>query len=621
MQARILRLQIENFRCFKMLDFTPEKTNVLVGSNNVGKTALLDALYLVLGGTSGYFSDLITENDFHLRNYLPLQQALNEEPTAEKEPRATIPDVDEAPQIIIELTTGPLVTPEEKSPFLGHLEAWSEVDKRIVPLEEDDCALDRYPNCVRFAFLAWYDPEEDSFFWRTVFCHPEDGSDLRDRHPVRQESLRSLGFLMYRDYRASRHPITLSSHQLFHKLLTAYSSRPKTYEQLLTSLSGSGDTLHDDPQFAQIVDDFRSELERYLPFRSANTKIRFDVTNLTRVGVREATQAFVDCAGLKLPVEAYGAGTRSVAALAILTLFARKRGHALLAIEEPETFLYPASQRAVVREIRNLASQLFLTTHSPYVLDLFEPDEIGVLTISAEGRGEVKRPRVTGIKAHSRYYRVLRSGLTEAILSPRAVLVEGASDAPLIRGFAEISPKLCPEDAFCDLDRLGIAVVECQGIGEIADISTFLAEVGVECFIIHDQLSETAEIEKMKTVPGTVFNLGYMGIEDLLSSELSDRVLRNLLMWAKVQKGLKNMPDLNLATASIVDLRKKAKYFFSSNKRVPALYTNLLATCEDQKACPETVVTIFRRINQWAKSASTKKAAQVADETMESGTP
>jgi len=612
MQARILRLQIENFRCFKKLDFLPEKTNVLVGANNVGKTAILDALYLVLGGASRYSSDLITENDFHRRDYLPHEPESAEIVTADGGEGATVADVEDDPQILIEVTVGPLVTPEEKLPFVSHLEAWSETEQRIISMEEDESALDHHPNCVRFTFLAWYDPEEDDFMWRTVFRYPEDGSDLRDRRPVKQESLRTLGFLMYRDYRASRHPITLSTRQLFHKLLTAYSSRPKTYERLLSSLSGSGDALHDDPDFAQIVEDFRSELERYLPFPGTGSEIRFDVTNLTRVGVREATQAFVNRHDLKLPVEAYGAGTRSVAALASLTLFARKREHALLAIEEPETFLYPASQRAVVREIRDLASQLFLTTHSPYVLDLFEPDEIGVLNISTDGAGEVRRPTVAGVKAHSRYYRVLRSGLSEAILSPRAILVEGESDAPIFRGFAEISRMVCPGDAV-DLDRLGAAVVECQGVGEIAEVSSFLEQVGVGCFTVHDSLSDDAELEKLKTVSGPVFDTGYKGIEELLASELPDLVLRQLLAWAQAQTGLKKVPELDAAAADPNQIKEGTKRLLSGNKRVPALYTHLLATCEGEAVCPTTLCSMFRSIREWAAPSAEEEAAVPAE--------
>lgn len=607
-KTQILNIHIENFRCFKELTFLPEKINVLVGSNNIGKTALLEAIYLVLGGASRYMPDLITENDFFLRQYLPIEP----EKTPASEPKSgvegDIPDVEDYPQILIELTLGPLATPEERLPFVNHLEAWSIDEKRIVPLEEDESALDHHPNCVRIAFLAWYDPEEDDFLNRTVYSFPEDGADLRDRRPAKPEALRSLGFLMYRDFRASRHPITLSPRQLFHKLLTAYDSRPKTYERLLESLSSSGDALHEDPQFTQIVNDFGAEIERFMPFQRAGSKIKFAVSNLTRTGVREATQAFVENAELKLPIENYGAGTRSLAALASLTLFARKREHALLAVEEPETFLYPASQRAVVKELCKLATQLFLTTHSPYILDLFEPGEIGVLKV-CDGVGEVKRPNISGIKAHSRYYRVLRSGLSEGILSTRAVLVEGESDAPLFKGYADISTSICPPDAAIDLDRYGIAVVECHGVGEIAEISAFLTQIGVNCFNVHDKLADATEEERVKAAQGVVFDIGYKGIEELLATELPDGILREIIMWARGQTGLKKVPTIDLEKVNEPEIRAASKEFFSANKRVPALCTQILETAEKKKVCPATVLSMFRKIRGWVDPPEVKATA------------
>ncbi len=48
----IKSLHAENFRCFKKLDLTGlQRVNVLVGKNATGKTALLEAIRLALGGT------------------------------------------------------------------------------------------------------------------------------------------------------------------------------------------------------------------------------------------------------------------------------------------------------------------------------------------------------------------------------------------------------------------------------------------------------------------------------------------------------------------------------------------------------------------------------------------
>jgi len=625
MQARILKVHIERFRCFRQLDFCPGKINVLVAPNNEGKSALLQAAQLALSSTIQYVPNLITENDFYEKQYLPAGSSLDGATEKDTDQEGANPDVDihaeeeSDPEIVIELTIGPLATSEDKAPFSRYLEAWSEGEQRIIPLEEDESAIDRYPNCVRITFVAWYDPEEDDFFWRVVFPFPNDGTPLRDKNRVKQEALRTLGFLMYRDYRPTNQPITLAPRQLFHKLLTAYSARPTTYERLLRSLEGTGDALHEDPQFSEVVQDFQAEMERFLPLRPNDSDLHFDVTDLTRRGVREATQAFVknEQGFGSLPLEMYGAGTRSMATLAILTLFARKREHAILAVEEPETFLYPSSQRAVIREIRTVATQLFLTTHSPYVLDLFEPDEIRVLSVSDDGTGTLRTPTVAGVKEHSRYYRVLRAGLSEAILSPRAMLVEGESDAPIIRGFGELSLRLPDPEVQCDLDRNGIAVVECGGVGELCCMASFLSSVGVKCIIVHDTISDPAERGNIDDAPGDKYDIGYKGIESLLAAELPEDLMRDIVRWAQKQPGLKKTPVLDADIADIAELRDATVEFLARNKRTPSLYSRLLEVANARTFCPPTVMALFRAVNSSSALGLTTESPCESEEGME----
>lgn len=67
---RIVRLKISNFRCIRSAELLPTKHNVYLGPNNSGKTAVMEALNLLLNPESGYRSDVIDENDFYRRRYL-----------------------------------------------------------------------------------------------------------------------------------------------------------------------------------------------------------------------------------------------------------------------------------------------------------------------------------------------------------------------------------------------------------------------------------------------------------------------------------------------------------------------------------------------------------------------
>ena len=63
--VRISRLHIENFRSIRSLDVNLGETTVLIGPNNAGKTAILDAVRIVLTRRWGQRGTGFTESDVH----------------------------------------------------------------------------------------------------------------------------------------------------------------------------------------------------------------------------------------------------------------------------------------------------------------------------------------------------------------------------------------------------------------------------------------------------------------------------------------------------------------------------------------------------------------------------
>jgi len=62
---QITRLKIRNFRSVKNLDIELGDTTVLIGQNNAGKTAILDAVRIVLTRRWGQRGTGFTENDVY----------------------------------------------------------------------------------------------------------------------------------------------------------------------------------------------------------------------------------------------------------------------------------------------------------------------------------------------------------------------------------------------------------------------------------------------------------------------------------------------------------------------------------------------------------------------------
>ncbi len=62
---RITRLHIQNFRSVKDLTVDLGETTVLIGQNNAGKTAIIDAVRIVLTRRWGQRGTGFTESDVH----------------------------------------------------------------------------------------------------------------------------------------------------------------------------------------------------------------------------------------------------------------------------------------------------------------------------------------------------------------------------------------------------------------------------------------------------------------------------------------------------------------------------------------------------------------------------
>jgi predicted ATPase len=68
-----------------------------------------------------------------------------------------------------------------------------------------------------------------------------------------------------------------------------------------------------------------------------------------------------------------------------------------LCIEEPENGLYHKLLETLVRELRDHAerrkggSQVFVTTHQPYLVDALNPEEVWVLEKESDGFANIRR--------------------------------------------------------------------------------------------------------------------------------------------------------------------------------------------------------------------------------------
>ena len=112
------------------------------------------------------------------------------------------------------------------------------------------------------------------------------------------------------------------------------------------------------------------------------------VSELTREDLRRVLKSFLATGvpGYAAPFQHQGSGTINALVLAMLGLIAtRRNGRVIFAMEEPELSLPPHVQKRVVDKVRSLASQALFTSHSPYVIEQFPPEQMSVLTRDGAG--------------------------------------------------------------------------------------------------------------------------------------------------------------------------------------------------------------------------------------------
>lgn len=543
---QIVRITIQNFRSIRQAVIHPVKNNVFLGPNNVGKTAVLEALNLALNPEIGSRWKAIDENDFFERNYLPSNGE------------------DEAPHIRIELVIAGMTCDDEDT-FRENLVPWKADSQEVVESVEE--GVDPFANAIpaiRVFFDGWYDPEEDEFASGSFFLR-EASLPREDCQVFTKQYKRHIGFLIYRDFRALTRPITLEPGNLFNTLLLSQQVQPKHFEEALQGVHNALDAMAQEPDFAALLTDYKTELERFLPLAGdEHPDLCFELTDLTREQVKAASQLYVS-SGCGRPIQKMGAGSRSLALLAILTLIMRRRRGGILALEEPETFLYPHAQRRVIDECIALASQMFVTTHSPFVLERMPVEGVG--RVENNARGLSWQPLSTAkVKQVNLYSKRLRQIHCEALMGRGVIVVEGDSDRWWLTGTSNaLNGNVWQNRAQEALELQGISIVSADSNGDIHKLCQFFHDSGLRTLALFDNSNQPALLAEALKVPYPSLFLQAAGLEEVLSKHLPVDALQEMLSKAPHSR-LPLVDEVIVNGLVESEVRHRSKDFLIANK-------------------------------------------------------
>jgi putative ATP-dependent endonuclease of the OLD family len=339
---KITRLIIENFRSIRQLELYLGDNTVLIGPNNAGKSAIIDAIRIVLTRRWGQRGTGFTENDVNRpgpegdpRTLPPVRITLIfEEPTAgawDADMVAALEDImavraDGRKMLTLRVTCA---WSEEKQAFDP---AWQFLDSAEEPLPERR----RATNLTGF---FGYVP----LFWLGALRDAADEFTPRSGH---------WGRLL----KGVRIPDALEAEVL--RVLAELDARIVAADPRLTSIAdligqATRIAIGEGPGAARLAT---------LPLAIEDM--------LQRTGIALRNEALRPW----LPLSHHGQGLQSLAVIflfqaAVLQQLAeseRPGMEAIFAIEEPEAHLHPQAARTLWDRLQELSGQRIMTTHSPH---------------------------------------------------------------------------------------------------------------------------------------------------------------------------------------------------------------------------------------------------------------
>lgn len=373
---QIKSLRIRNFRSIKDVELTLGDTTVLIGPNNSGKTAILEAIRIALTRRWGQRGTGFTEYDVHLCE-------------SRQDPK-----VGEPVQIEIEI--------EEAA--AGDWDG--DIQDTLSDIVQSDPISGRSSIMMRVT-CSW-DIGEESYIPRWEFLNVE-------RKALAGRGARALNLQEFFEFmpvfylEAIRDAVDeySSRSQFWGKLLKtvqipeALEKRSKRIFDLLNKK-----LLKADPRLGELSEGI-SEIGRIACSDGVGVA-DLRVLPLNTWDLLSKTEVIYQTDALKpwLPILRHGQGIQSLSVLFLFKAFVdlilaevfRETSTPVLALEEPETHLHPHATRSLWKHINSLKGQKIVTSHSPYFLQYVPFRDLRVVRNGIDGTTVHSIPRSYNIQ-------------------------------------------------------------------------------------------------------------------------------------------------------------------------------------------------------------------------------
>lgn len=412
---RISRIEISNYSRIRDLKLEVRGHAVIIGANDVGKTSILRMLNLLLGSTTAQLYQQVTLADL----------------------------ADATAELVVEVC------------FID----FSGEERTLFPREISISVTTDKSESMRVQLVLAADPDdENAVTIRRWF--PEAG---HDRTPTR-EQLVAFGWRYLPATRGAAAPSLDGPNSALRALLRAIDLGAEK-AHLAGLLDSFNLQLGSSTRITALRGDVASHLSKAMPRDIGQDDLSVRTAADPEDGVLGNVSMFFEREGEHVPIADQSDGIRQ---LMSMTLFDLAEGTAnVVAIDEPELHLHPSSQRTVAELFGDATNQKILATHSPYIVQRFEPSQI--VAVSPDGAcHQISAGKLTAIeKLRANWW---SPRLLEVLAARHAVIVEGVSDRVIVEAVARLMR--------VSLDRLGAVIFDLDGAMKFPHVYKLIGAAG-----------------------------------------------------------------------------------------------------------------------------------------------
>lgn len=408
---RISRLRVVNYTRIPDLDLGFRAQVVLIGPNDVGKTCILRCLHFALGASLAVLYQNISANDI-------------------AEPAQPL-------QITVDLID---FTDDDRSVFPDEISVSQDGVESLRLLLEVAAPSDDSEVVIRRSF-------------------PGSG---HGRAPTRDQ-LSAIGWQYLPAVRSAGAEGLIGRASALRALLNEIDlgAERDSLDQAMAALNS---TLQSSMELASL----RGDLARHLSAAGSRPIAKDDLSFRTASTADEMLRLlglFLEKDGIVRPMADQSDGLNALAAIAFFDL--ASTGSNIVAIDEPETHLHPAAQRALAGVLTSGSNQKIISTHSPFIAQRFDPESVIAFTAERETRQLAHGGYSSIDKVLAQWWIASR---LEPLTARRVVFVEGTADRVLLEA--------CLSASGIHLDHQGTSLIELGGAASFKQAYRFFGPPG-----------------------------------------------------------------------------------------------------------------------------------------------